>query len=207
MVPYGVDTYYEIRLQTKYGPINCRYYKAERAKKAIVYASDAENNFVSPAKDLYPKLANQFLTTHVSGLHIGYRYPTEFSDCIADVNEGIHFLKDEGVRKIGLVGHAIGGTVAVRAAVDNEDIVKTVVTLSIRADGAEVVKNFMSMQSILLLHGVKDEEFPPSFSVRIYDMAHEPKHIVLYNRAGHMLNEEAGRVYKKVSTWISNYLQ
>lgn len=87
------------------------------------------------------------------------------------------------------------------------DLVKTVVTLATQGYGADAVSRFRPDTSILIIHGKKDTVLTPRCSSAVYDMAHEPKQIKLYEGAGHGLDEAAEEVHGEVLSWILRWLK
>lgn len=134
-------------------------------------------------------------------LRVKFRVPNDLAEATFDTAAGINFLKSRGVRSIGLIGHSFGGAVVIRAAA-NDPAVRTVVTLSTQSYGVDPVVRLKNGTPILLIHGKEDKVLPPSSSVYTYGLAHEPKKLVLYEGAGHSLDEVADEVYEEVKNWI-----
>lgn len=159
-----------------------------------------------PAKELYPKLCRALLAEAIASLRVRFRYPTELDEAVFDVMAGLEFLNGEGINRVALVGHSFGGAVVIRAAAQSE-AARTVVTLPRQSYGASPVSKLAPDCSILLIHGKADKVLPPSSTEHVYRLAHEPKRLVLYDGAGHSLNEAAKEVYQTVRDWIVKEIQ
>lgn len=193
-------------METSRGRVECRYYAAEHADKAVVMVGGIGGGFDTPAKGLYPRLCTDLLDSGISSLRVRFRYPTDLAEAAMDVLVGIEFLKGEGITRFGLIGHSFGGAVIVQAA-HNENTVKTIVTLSTQSLGISPISNLAEGVSVLLIHGDKDETLPSGSSVYAYSLAHEPKKLTIYEGTGHGLEEVSDEVYAEVTNWIENYLK
>ncbi len=74
--------------------------------------------------------------------------------------------------------------------------VRTVVTLASQSFGFEAVSKFRPGTSVLAIHGSEDEILSPLASEAIYKMAREPKKMVIYKGAGHVLDEASDEIFK-----------
>jgi triacylglycerol esterase/lipase EstA (alpha/beta hydrolase family) len=89
---------------------------------------------------LYPHLCQKFIKKEINSLRIRFRYPTDLYEFVLDVIEGIHFLEQQRIKSVGLVGHSFGGAaVVIQVGTASSDRVRTVVTLSTQNYGAEGV--------------------------------------------------------------------
>ncbi len=114
-------------------------------------------------------------------------------------------MESEGAKALGLIGHSFGGAVVIQAA-SKADTVKTVVTLATQSFGAEVVAKLVEGTSILLMHGADDETLSPRNSRIVYDLAREPKELMILPGNGHGLVESASEVYMQVYKWLIEQL-
>jgi pimeloyl-ACP methyl ester carboxylesterase len=193
--------------------VECRYYKAEvtDSKFAVIYVGGVGGGWDSPAKELYPRLSQKLTEEDgINSLRIRFSYSTNLEASVLDVLAGIEFLtQEEGITSIGLVGHSFGGAVVISAAsIASENIVKAVVTLATQSYGTEGVSRLKEGScSILLIHGNNDEVLSPYCSHYIYNNAHEPKKLVLYDNASHGLDEVADKVFQKVHEWFLENLK
>ena len=198
-----------IKLQTSHQQkIDCRYYYAKDAKKAVIYVGGVGGGWDSPARELYSKLASKLVSNGISSLRIRYRHPTDLDECAIDVIAGIEFLENDRIQSVGLVGHSLGGAVVIKAAAASPNIVRTVVTLSTQSYGAaeSVSKLGQKGCSILLIHGTNDDILSPMCSSYVYNKASNPKHIILFEGASHGLDEAADETYRSIYQWLLEHL-
>ncbi|BAY46799.1 phospholipase/carboxylesterase [Scytonema sp. HK-05] len=134
-----------------------------------------------------------------------YRNPTDLEESILDVLAGLTYLQDEGIKEFALVGHSFGGAVVIQAAAQSPDV-RTVVTLATQSYGTEPATELATRFSLLLMHGTNDQVLPPQCSEHVYDIALEPKRLILYPNATHGLDEVADEVYLVVRDWIVQQL-
>ena len=154
---------------------------------------------------MYPTLSQRLVKDDgISALRIRFRYPTNLEECVIDVLAGIEFLtRTERKTSIGLVGHSFGEAVVISSAALSKDIAKTVVTLSTQSYGTGgISKPRENKCSVLVIHGNSDLVLSSYCSSYIYKKAKEPKQLILYDDAGHSLDEVADKVFHKVQKWL-----
>jgi fermentation-respiration switch protein FrsA (DUF1100 family) len=184
---------------------NCRYYPAKNANRAVILVGGIGGGFDSPAKNLYPKLALRLSSEGTATLRVQLRYPTDLDESVQDVLAGVKFLETKGVDRLGLVGHSFGGAVVIQAGTKMNSV-RTVVTLSTQAFGANVVPDLASHASILLIHGAKDQTLPPKNSRLVYSLAQGHKKIVILKGNSHALDESSDEVFSAVHRWLTREL-
>jgi cephalosporin-C deacetylase-like acetyl esterase len=198
------DGYTPVRLVTSRGDgrggVDCRYYYTAGASKAVIWVGGVGGGWDTPAKGLYPHLCQKLIIKDINSLRVCFRYPTDLCESVLDVIEGIQFLEQQGIESVGLVGHSFGGAVVIQAAAAaaaaSSDIVRTVVTLSTQSYGAEGVSRLKQGSSILLIHGTDDRVLPPYCSSYLYNLANDPKEIIFYKGATHVLMKQLNRFIK-----------
>lgn len=203
--------YQLVKLDTQRGEIVCRYYSSNThnpASVAVVYVTGVGGGWGTPAIGLYPRLCCSLARIGIDGLRVRYRHPTDLLESVFDTLTGIAFLRDEHrIKAIGLVGHSFGGAVVIQAAVQASDIVSTLVTLATQSYGAaHVISKLKHGTSALMIHGSDDKVLPAYCSEEVYQKAHDPKQIVLWEGAGHGLDEVSEEVYELVYDWLVNSL-
>lgn len=200
------DGYSPLTIKTSRGDIACRYYKALNASSAVIWVGGIGGGFDTPAQYLYPDVSLHLTKKGISAFQVQYRFPSNLHESVLDVLSGVHFLEHDGINRFGLVGHSFGGAVVIQAGVVTEPV-KTVVTLATQASGAtESVANLPKDCSLLVIHGKRDKVLPYTCSQQVFAKAHEPKELVLYDAAGHSLDEFAQQVHQKVTTWLKDAL-
>ncbi|KAF3887612.1 MULTISPECIES: alpha/beta hydrolase [Nostocales] len=199
------EEYYPVKLITSRGSIHCRYYLAENAKTAVILVGGVGGDWDTPARGLYPLLGEILRKEGIASLRVQYRNPTDLVESTLDVLAGLTYLQDKGVEEFALIGHSFGGAVVIQAAAQSADV-RTVVTIATQAYGAEPASELATRCSLLLLHGTSDPVLPASCSQYVYQIAREPKRVILYPNGGHGLDEVADEVYLVVRDWIVQQL-
>lgn len=95
-------------MNTSWGAVECHYYKAENADKAIIMVGGISGDFDTPSNNLYPRLCSDLKNKGISSLKVRFRHSTDLSEAIIDVLVGIEFLKTENIKNFGLIGHSFG---------------------------------------------------------------------------------------------------
>lgn len=213
------DGYRPVKLTMNEAVVHCRYYAGHRAgnpdenaddrakaiTQGVLWVGGVGGDWLSPAQQLYPRLAQSLTRSGIASLWVHYRQPTQLQLSVMDVLAGIRFLQDQGMQSIALVGHSMGGAVVIQAAAETL-AVKTVVAIASQTYGTDVVPELATRCSLLLLHGVDDLVLAPACSEHIYARALEPKQLVLYPEAGHNLDEVADEVETTVQDWLIQQL-
>lgn len=199
------DGYRPVTLVTDRGNVECRYSAVAGARRAVIWVGGIGGDWDTPARGLYPQLCRELVDEGIASLRIRYRHPTRLPDSLFDVATGVDYLLREGMDALALTGHSSGGAVVIQAATIF-DAVRTVVTLATQSYGADRVFELTPRCSILLIHGTSDTVLPPSSSEYIYRLASEPKRLILYDGAGHNLDEVAEEVRRVVRDWIVDQL-
>ncbi len=156
---------------------------------AVIWVGGAGGGLVGPAGGLYADMADVLRRYGISSLRLHYREPNHLEACVIDVLVALAWLADEGVQRAVLVGHSFGGAVVINAGALSP-LVAGVVTLSTQTYGADLVPE-LAPRSLLLIHGTADTVLPDRCSRDLYALAGQPKELVLYEGAGHGLNEAA----------------
>ena len=135
-----------------------------------------------------------------------FRNPTDLEEAVHDVSTGLRYLQQEGVERLGFVGHSFGGAVVIEASTTTP-LARAVVTLATQSYGADRVGKLNRNCAILLIHGTRDHVLAAANSQYVHRLAHEPKRLQLYPGASHGLDEAAEDVEQLVYEWLMTYLQ
>jgi pimeloyl-ACP methyl ester carboxylesterase len=200
------EGYLPLTFRTTRGEVTYRYYPVTNARRAVIWIGGAGGGFDSPANQLYPRLAEALRAEGIASLRVRFRDPTKLEEAVLDVLAGLGWLQDEGIERLVVVGHSFGGAVAIQAATA-ADTVRGVVTLATQSYGADAVMELGHECGILLLHGRADTVLPPQSSDFVFQMAHEPRRLILYDGAGHGLDEVAPEVEQVVRSWLRERLR
>ena len=198
--------YQPIRVETNRRNIDFRYYPVSGTQYGAIWVGGVGGGWDTPAAGLYPRLCQELMGEAITSLRVRYRYPTILEEAVLDVFAGISYLESEGIKTIALTGHSFGGAVVIQAAATAQ-AVRTVVTLATQSYGAMPVSQLSPECGILLLHGTADQVLIPACSEYVYQIAHEPKRLSLYEGAAHNLDEVAEEVYQVVRNWIVEQLK
>lgn len=192
-------------LRTRRGPVEVLLYEALGAKAGALLAGGVGGGFDTPAMGLYPRLGERLLGQGLTTLRLKYRIATDLAEAVQDVLAGVEFLVARGLERVALVGHSFGGAVMIDAGAQSP-WVTTVVGLAPQSYGTEAVSQ-LPPRSLLLIHGTSDAVLPPSCSYSIHERARGEKELVLIPGAGHMLDEDAERVFVRVQDWLVRQLR
>ncbi len=204
-VPQAGEAYDVVEIETDRGTTTCRYYEARGARSGVVMVGGTGGGFDTPAQGLYPRLAKDLRNDRIGTLRVQYRHPTDLVESTVDTALGTRYLESQGVSAVGLVGHSFGGAVVIQAAA-NDPAVRAVVTISTQAAGTEPVAGLAGRAATLLIHGDADPVLSHRSSEEVYRHAREPKRLVVYEGAGHTLDEAAESLYVEVKAWLLKHL-
>ena len=150
---------------------------------------------------LYARLCEGLSPHGVAGLRLGYRRPGDFEHCVLDVLAALAFLDEQDVGPVALVGHGFGGAVVIHAALLSPAVV-TCVPLATTPYGADEAEYLAPRCSVLLAHGTRDDVVPADVSRHVFDVASEPKHLLLIDGAGHDLQDPTGVLPRVLREWL-----
>lgn len=196
----AVDGVAEVRLRTNDGTISCRYHATADPGPAALWVVGTLGEPAGPADGMFERLANELSSDKIASLHLDYRRPGRLIDCVLDVLLGIGFLRNQGYGRITLVGHSFGGSVAINAGVSSPSVV-AVAALSSQLTGADEIAE-LSPRPVLLMHGTSDEVRSDIGTRELYELAAEPKELVLYPGCGHDLIECREKIEQDLLEWL-----
>ena len=182
------------------GPVDARWdvpdaAATEGARDAVLLVGGADGGFEGPAEAVYPTLVEDFVAAGVACLRVDFRvhkFPNDVDEGVRDVKAGLAWLEEQGVERVVLVGHSFGGAVVIDAAA-RVPLVAGVVTLATQTAGAMRVDE-IAPRPILLVHGTADIRLPPRCSEMLYELAGEPRELVLIEGATHSLRQAREQV-------------
>ena len=198
--------YREIAVPGARGPVACRWYATHVKGAAVVWVGGVGGGWDTPAKQLYPRLAVRLQEDDIGSLRVRFRNPTDLEEAVHDVSTGLRYLQQEGVERLGFVGHSFGGAVVIEASTTTP-LARAVVTLATQSYGADRVGKLNRNCAILLIHGTRDHVLAATNSQYVHRLAHEPKRLQLYPGASHGLDEAAEDVEQLVYEWLMTHLQ
>jgi len=186
--------------RTNRGDLPAILHQAPDSKQAVVWVCGARGGFRGPGPESYARLAQRFQSQGITSLRLDFRVPGELTECGLDLLLGVNFLKNMGYDPMVVVGHSFGGAVVIAAGASTADI-KGVVSLSPQTFGAGQAGQ-LSPRPLLLVHGKSDTRLPYSCAQQIYNLALEPKELVLYEGAEHRLEECREELEELLGRWV-----
>ena len=193
-----------LRFQTNRGSMDAILHRAPNADQAVIWVCGARGGFGGPGPGTYARMAQQFAGNGITSLRLDYRMPNDVFECALDLLAGVTHLKDTGHQPVVVVGHSFGGAVVIAAGANSSHI-KGVVALSPQTFGAGMAAK-VAPRKLLVVHGKADTRLPFSCGQQIYDMAKEPKELVLYEGAEHRLEECRDDLETLLGRWIPETL-
>lgn len=197
------DGYYPLALETNRGEVECRYSPSAGAQRGAILVGGAGGGWGdTAARGLYARLCRELPGEGVACLRVRYRNVDDPLECILDVMAGLQYLQDQGIHSAALVGHSRGGMIVMYAAAAAPQV-RAVVTLATEGVEGELAARLGPRCSILLIHGQNDSAIPCQTSEDLYQMARQPKRLIIYPGADHRLDSVADEVYREVYRWIA----
>lgn len=196
-----------LRIETERGPISCLYHRGQAGGGALIMVGGTDGGFQGPADAIYPALAHDLLAHGIGSLRLDFRIhvaPGPVEEGAYDVLAGVSFLEEQGVGKIGVIGHSYGGAVVITAGVLSL-AVSAVVTLSTQSAGTALAPQ-LAPRPLLLIHGAEDRRLPPDCSRHVYRLAREPKQLVILPGARHSLRQRREELRRLLVLWLRRVL-
>jgi len=193
-----------LQFQTSRGDFKAILHRAPDTDQAVIWVCGARGGFGGPGPGTYARMAEQFSGNGITSLRLDYRSPNDVFECALDLLAGVAYLKSAGHQPVVVVGHSFGGAVVIAAGA-NSDHIKGVVALSPQTYGAGMAGQ-VAPRKLLVVHGKADTRLPFSCGQQIYDLAQEPKEIVLYDGAEHRLEECRDGLETLLGKWIPETL-
>ena len=193
-----------LQFRTSRGNFNAILHQAPDADQAVIWVCGARGGFGGPGPGTYARMAEQFVETGITSLRLDYRQANDVFECALDLLAGVAYLEGSGHQPVVVVGHSFGGAVVIAAAANSPHI-KGVVALSPQTYGAGMAGQ-VAPRKLLVVHGKADTRLPFSCGQQIYNMAKEPKEIVLFEGAEHRLEECRDDLEALLAQWIPDTL-
>jgi alpha-beta hydrolase superfamily lysophospholipase len=191
----------DLFLQTDRGPIRARFHEAGEGDAAVLWVFGAGGGLGGPAGGLYPRLAEQLLERDIASVELAYRRPGDLVECMLDVLVGVAWLAGQERTRIVLVGHSFGGAVVLNAAKVAASHVIGVAALSSQTAGINGLAELAPMP-LLFAHGDADDVLPDRCSRDLYELAQEPKRLIIYPGCRHGLDECREALDRDLRQWI-----
>ena len=193
-----------LRFRTSRGSFNAILHRAPDTDRAVIWVCGASGGFGGPGPGTYARMSERFVGEGITSLRLDYRLPNDVFECAMDLLAGVAYLKSADHKPVVVVGHSFGGAVIIAAGANSEHI-KGVVALSPQTYGAGMAGQ-VAPRKLLVVHGKADTRLSFSCGQQIYDMAQEPKELVLYEGAEHRLEECRDDLEELLGKWIPETL-
>ena len=193
-----------LRFKTSRGNFNAILHRAPDTDKAVIWVCGARGGFGGPGPGTYARMSEKFVGEGITSLRLDYRHPNDVFECAMDLLGGVAYLKSAGHQPVVVVGHSFGGAVVIAAGANSVHI-KGVVALSPQTYGAGMAGQ-VAPRKLLVVHGKADTRLTFACGQQIYDMAKEPKELVLYEGAEHRLEECRDDLEELLGKWIPETL-
>ena len=193
-----------LRFKTNRGDFNAILHRAPDADQAVIWVCGARGGFGGPGPGTYARMSERFTGEGITSLRMDYRYANDLFECALDLLAGVAYLKGTGHQPVVVVGHSFGGAVVIAAGANSAHI-KGVVALSPQTYGAGMAGQ-VAPRKLLVVHGKADTRLTFACGQQIYDMANEPKQLVLYEGAEHRLEECRDDLEELLGNWIPETL-
>ena len=193
-----------LRFRTSRGSFNAILHRAADTDKAVIWVCGARGGFGGPGPGTYARMSEKFTSEGITSLRLDYRYPNDVFECALDLLAGVAYLKSANHQPVVVVGHSFGGAVVIAAGANSAHI-KGVVALSPQTYGAGMAAQ-VAPRKLLVVHGKADTRLAFACGQQIYDMANEPKELVLYEGAEHRLEECRDDLEELLGAWIPETL-
>jgi len=193
-----------LRFRTSRGSFNAILHRAPDTDRAVIWVCGASGGFGGPGPGTYARMSERFVGEGITSLRLDYRLPNDVFECAMDLLAGVAYLKSADHKPVVVVGHSFGGAVVIAAGANSEHI-KGVVALSPQTYGAGMAGQ-VAPRKLLVVHGKADTRLSFSCGQQIYDMAQEPKELVLYEGAEHRLEECRDDLEELLGKWIPETL-
>jgi alpha/beta superfamily hydrolase len=190
--------------RTSRGSFNAILHRAPDTDRAVIWVCGASGGFGGPGPGTYARMSEKFVGEGITSLRLDYRQPNDVFECAMDLLAGVAYLKSADHKPVVVVGHSFGGAVVIAAGANSAHI-KGVVALSPQTYGAGMAGQ-VAPRRLLVVHGKADTRLAFSCGQQIYDMAREPKELVLYEGAEHRLEECRDDLEELLGKWIPETL-
>ncbi|MCH7736551.1 MAG: alpha/beta fold hydrolase [Chloroflexi bacterium] len=193
-----------LRFKTNRGDFDAILHRAPNAGHGVIWVCGARGGFGGPGPGTYARMAERFISEGITSLRLDYRNANDVFECALDLLAGVSFLKGTGHQPVVVVGHSFGGAVVIAAGANSSHI-KGVVALSPQTYGAGMAGR-VAPRRLLVVHGKADTRLSFACGQQIYDMANEPKELVLYEGAEHRLEECRDDLEDLLGRWVPETL-
>lgn len=172
----------------------------------VIFVSGINGGFEQPGDAIYDRFGKELSVSGIASIFVSYRDPGNLENSVEDVRAAASYLKERGVKHIGIAGWSFGGAVAINSAVRIPEIV-TVTTFAAQSLDTEAAE-FFTRQSLLVIHSKADENVPFYAAEQILEQvpATVRKESYFFEDANHLLDETAPELDPVFRNWLRSEL-
>lgn len=159
----------------------------------------AVGGFSGPAGTVYHDLADRLEAHGIASLRVHGRHPGDLQSCVQDLLTMRQWWRGDGVERVVVIGHSMGGATAIAGAGLDRGIAG-VAALASQTAGTEMAEQ-LAPRPVLLIHGRDDRIVPAFCSENIAERAGVLSELVLLDGCGHIMSEAAGEIVDRLEAW------
>lgn len=183
--------------------VEIKYQQCLDSNGTVIAIGGTGGGFYGPS-NIYDHFAIQFPSLKLSLLRVNV-----FPDHIEGAKNllvALDFLRYINNNKpVLLIGWSMGGASIIHVAKYIQDNnlfeLKGLITLAGQSYGAEPLSQLLNVP-VYILHGTADTCMGPRVAERLYQIANEPKELVLLKDASHWMSEKNEELLQTVYNWI-----
>jgi pimeloyl-ACP methyl ester carboxylesterase len=192
------DSLDHLEMYTAEGLLTMLWHGAADHEHVVLMVGGAMGGLLGPGHGLYQKLGDELAAEGIGTIRVGYRVPNDLERCVHDVLAAAELSARRGARSFVVLGHSVGGAVAIQVGAALGELAAGVVTFATQTGGAEAAEHLEC--PLLLFHGTRDELLPHMASEMVQMIS--GGELVVLDGAGHLLSEAESEIHERLSTWI-----
>ncbi len=146
------------------------WYGEASATDVVIMVGGGMGGFMGPASGLYVKLGHALAERDIGAIGVDYRRPDKLDMCLLDAAAAADWAMREGARRIIIIGHSMGGAVAVQLATALSTHCVAIITYATQSAGTEYSSELTPMPFVMF-HGDRDLVLGPENSHLVAQMA------------------------------------
>lgn len=190
----------QLALHTEAGTIDALYHPADRGDTAVLWLP-----LGGPAEGAFTRLGARVARHGVASLAIGWRHPGVPQACLVDALFALAWLLGAGRRRVAVVGHGFGGSVAIALGAAAPHSVVGVAALAPTGPGSAEVHR-LAPRPLLLAQGMADDTVRPEATRALHREAREPRRLILYPACDHDFAACRAALARDLTAWLGTVL-
>ena len=180
------------------------YIELNNSRGTIVAIGGTGGGFYGPSY-IYDDISNNLTKMKLSLLRVHVKPPFQLAT-MQLINAIEILISRNNTKPIVLIGWSMGGASIIHSAkylINNNKIkVNSIITLAGQSYGADPISELNV--PIYIIHGSNDKVMGPHVAKHIWNIAKNPKELVILDGASHFMNEKDKELKKYVYKWILN---